>query len=369
MFCKRTRNWISLVLSATMCVSACGIAARRVVEPGTVPQARELSPEDEQYGHQVLNKLSEKWELDYDHPRYTEIGKVVDRLTKAAGADRHPWHVYLFKAPDVMNAAATRGNHIFVWSGMLDFADTEEELATVLAHEIAHVLAGHTDPDPNETIRQLLIGVGATAAGIAVATAAGGAAGQVTSALTQELGSGFLVNPYSRDREAEADHIGLFLMADAKYDPQGALKFWDKASKNPNFNTSIEFFSTHPLAGDRLNNLRKYMPEAIDRYHGIKRKPVSTQPVRTPKSQDSAAVSASQGDSFSVSGPAAQSEGSRWKVRAEKAVLYDRPSLSAKRLGEFSRGAVLEAKQPRNGWLEIFTPDHGYLRASELTTP
>ncbi|MCB0344897.1 MAG: M48 family metallopeptidase [Bdellovibrionales bacterium] len=355
------KNLFKLVLCSLLIqLSACSSMGRRTVEPGVVPPARSLSTEDEQYGHEVLNKLSEKWELDYDHPRYAEIRKVVDRLTAAAKADQNPWHVYLFKAPDVMNAAATRGNHIFVWSGMLDFATSEEELATVLAHEIAHVLAGHTDPDPNEAIRQLLIGVGATAAGIAVATAAGGAAGQVTSALTQEVGSGFLVNPYSRDREAEADHIGLFLMADAKYDPNAAIQFWDKASKNPNFNTSIEFFSTHPLAGDRMNNLARYLPQALDRYNGVSSAPLPQSSVVPQSSQQP------RRDSFSVDGPARSGTNKGWEVTAHRAVLYASPELSAKRLGEFAKGARVSGKPARKGWLEIFAPDHGYLRTSDL---
>ncbi|MCB0360485.1 MAG: M48 family metallopeptidase, partial [Bdellovibrionales bacterium] len=228
---------------------------------------------EEQYGHQVLQELSQQWPLDYNDPRLDTVVRIVDRLTAAANANADPWHVYLFRAPDIKNAAATRGNHVFVWSGMLDYVQSDEELATVLAHEIAHVLAGHTDPDPNEAIRKMLIGLGAAAAGIAVSQSAGSQWGQITSSLTQEVGSGFLVNPYSREREAEADHIGLFLMADAHYDPRAAVEFWKRAQNDPAFSSSLEFFSTHPLAEDRAAQLQSFLPAALDRYNGVRAAP------------------------------------------------------------------------------------------------
>lgn len=353
------------LMAALLQLNACSLGSRQPIPPGVVPPGRAVSTAEEQYGHEVLNKLSEKWELDYDHPRFTEITRIVDRLTAAAKADAQPWHIYLFKAPGVINAAATRGNHIFVWSGMLDFATTEEELATVLAHEIAHVLAGHTDPDPKEAIRHLLVGVGAAAAGIAVASAAGGTAGQITSALTQEVGSGFLVNPFSREREAEADHIGLFLMADAKYDPSGAIAFWSRAEKNPSFNSSLEFFSTHPLAHDRLSTLQQYLPEASDRYRGIIRPPLKLSP-SDEFARRSGSKEPDKRDSFSLNDSPEPAAASRWEIKSAKAVLYSRPSVKSRRIGEFSKGARIDAREAQAGWVEIFSPDHGYLRESDL---
>ena len=257
-------------------LSACS-SKKAAVPVGHIPKSKPVTTTEEQYGHTVLQKMSEKWSLDYDDPRLDKINEIVDRLTKAANADQEPWHVYLFKAPEVKNAAATRGNHVFVWSGMLDWIQTDDELATILGHELAHVLARHTDPDPNEEVKKMLIRVGAMAAGIAVARGADGGQigtnlGQVAANVTEQLGRGILVNPYSRQLEHEADHVGLMIMAQAGYDPRQALVFWERASSDPSFGGSKSaFFSTHPPATDRLGALEEAMPLAEQRKAGTYR--------------------------------------------------------------------------------------------------
>jgi len=260
------------ILLILFCFAATSCSSTRVpVPPGEVPAPKKPTISDEQYGQEVLRELTKHYELDFTDPRLNQVTEVVERLTEAAGAQNDPWHVYLFRAPQVKNAAATRGNHVFIWSGMLDLTQTDEEIATVMAHEIAHVLAGHTEPDPNQEVYQMLINIGATAAAIAVAAAindpnVGRNVGNLSGSLTKELAKGIVTNPYSRELEAEADHVGLFLMADAKYDPEAAVEFWRRAQQDPAFNSTIEFFSTHPLPEDRLGQLNQYLAEAKDRY-------------------------------------------------------------------------------------------------------
>ena len=350
---KKTAILNCLLLLGLLTISACA-PARAPVQPGTIPQAKSPSISDEKYGHTVLNALSKQYKLDYSDPRLDQVERVVERLTKAAGAGNDPWHIALFDAPKVKNAAATRGNHLFVWSGMLDIVESDAELATILGHEIAHVLARHTEPDPNEQIRKILIGLGATAAGIAVSRTTsnpitGRNLSQVTQAITQQVGSGFLVNPHSREREAEADHIGLFLMAKAKYEPREALKFWNKLTKDPDFKTSVEFFSTHPLAEDRFQRLEALMPEARRRYLA------ANTPNGATKKEEKKNGNHTQ-----------NSKVSSWRVTSSRAVLYSRPNSRSKALGEFSRGASVEAKENSLGWLEVSYPDRGFLKKRDL---
>ena len=346
--------------------SSCSLGPRRPpITPGTIPTPRPVSIEDEQYGHQVLNKLSEEFELDYSDPRLDDIERIVDRITVAAGVATEPWHVYLFKEPDVKNAAATRGNHVFVWSGMLDFAQSNEELSTIIGHEIAHVLAGHTDPDPNEQVRKMLISIAASAASIAVSKQAGGNAGNLTGSLTQQLGAGVLVNPYSREREAEADHIGFFLMADAGYNPEAAIRFWERAEKSPDFSHSMEFFSTHPLAHDRLINLQALLPEAMDRYYKATGKKPSKKPVKQVKPATVHKLGAHPSrDSFALNKQSLPGE--TWRVVSRVAKLYSQPNQRSKPIGEFKKGARVLVIRRKGSWLEIEKPDRGYLRARDL---
>lgn len=390
---NRTRRWVvrparavhaaairSVALVAILAFTACS-AGRPPVPPGVIPEPQPLTVTEEQYGHQILDQLSEQYPLDYNNPRTNEVLDVVDRLTKAAKADRDPWHVYVFRDAKFKNAAATRGNHVFIWSAMLDATHTEAELAAVLAHEISHVLARHTDPDPNEELKKLLIGVGSMAAGIAVAHATGSYSmasdlGNITSSVTQELGSGVLVYPYSRDREFEADQIGMFMMADAKFDPRAAIDFWERAETDPSFSNGLAFFSTHPPAGARLERLKALLPAALARYRGE----VPPGPVELPGAATktlppgpAAPPPAGAADSFEVdpstvrgrtSSPGKQQDA--WIVVADKAVLFQSANTTAKKLGEFSVGARVRGRGINSDWVEIDQPDHGFLRRDDV---
>lgn len=245
--------------------------ARKAVPVGTVPSAKAPSADDERFGHQVSGEFRQKWSIANNHRRIDEVDRIVKRLTRAARADHLPWHVFVYEDQKFKNAAATRGNHIFVWTAMIDATENESELATVLAHEIAHVLTGHVEPDPNEQLTQVLIGLGASIAGGAIGRSQGSQAlGNVATSLTQEVGQGIFLNPYSREKEYEADQVGLFLMADAGYNPESAIKFWKRAENDPSFSSSLEFFSTHPPALGRLSKLESYLPKAKARYQSAR---------------------------------------------------------------------------------------------------
>ncbi len=366
-------NQLSRALSAIVALllfftEACA-PARAPIPPGTVPAGRPVTSAEEQYGHEVLTALSEQYNLDYNDPRLDNVIEIVDRLTQAAGADHSPWHVYLFRAPQVKNAAATRGNHVFVWSGLLDVAKSDAELATIVSHEIAHVLAGHTEPDPQEEVKKLLIGLGALAAGVAIAHSTGDPMmgrnlGDLTATLANQVGQGFLVNPYSREKELEADTIGFFMMADAKYNPEEAINFWTRAQSDPDFGSVPTFFSTHPPPENRLEQLRQMLPEALARYQGI----------ASPPSSDKARIA---DDTFNwndggmttrkeQSPSLAKSNIDQWRVIRPRAILYRNPDRQSKTLGEFAEGSIVTVVERKGEWLEIDSPDHGYLARRDL---
>lgn len=342
-------------------------ASRKPIPIGVIPQVKASSVSDEQYGHQILTALTEKYPLDYNHPRAAEVYSIVDKLTKAAGAGGDPWHVYIFRDAKFKNAAATRGNHVFIWTALLDNTKNEAELAAILAHEISHVLAGHTDPDPNEEMRKLFIGLGSMAAGIAVSTVAGNPTlgqnlGRMTAGATQELASGFLLYPYSRDNELEADRIGLLLMAQAKYNPQAAIDFWTRAENDPDFTASLAFFSTHPPAQDRLNKLKESLPLAMKRYHEAAGIAVPLI-LQNDQSQKKTEIKLQEKKDFLT--PKRDSDfafNNFWELEAAKAVLYQRPDLKSLQLGEFSKGAFLEVVNEGASWLEVLHPDRGYVQ-------
>lgn len=383
---------LSLALSVMSGVAACG-PIRTPVPDGVIPPATPVTIEEEQYGHQVLTAITQQHPIDYNNNRGPEVERVVDRLTRAAGAQAEPWHVYVLKADDVKNAAATRGNHVFVWSGMLIVASTEADLATVLAHEISHVLARHTEPSQGETIREALIGIGAMAAGIAVSAATrgaqfGGDFGNVASSAAQELGRGFFVYPYSRDLEFEADRIGMLLMGQAGYDPKIALDFWTKVQNDPDFQTSAGFFSTHPPAQDRLQKLRDALPDAELRYRGGAGGSSGGATGGAKSGSNSASSSSSAtwvppappaGQKAPISNGAAQmipsglptSVNDVWNsptryIKHDGVKLREKPTEQSKAVGEFKRGASVNIVREHGRFAEIDQPDRGFIPLSEI---
>ena len=271
----------------------------------------------------------------------------------------------MLKDANFRNAAATRGNHIFIWTAMIDYTKNNDELAAILAHEVGHVLARHTDTDPNDALRKAIVGIGAQVIGIATANVANAQiAGQLASQVSSEVGKGLIVNPYSQKREEEADYVGLFLMADAKYDPTGAITFWDRASKDPNFGSSMpSFFSTHPPAKDRQSYLKKLLPQAKLRYQQAlgniprptipNKQTVSKKPIKT------------QGSSNEWALPSKRFK-RNWTVKGSKAVLYSQTSTRSKPIGEFRKNARIYGAPIDSKWIAVERPDKGYVRRSDL---
>ena len=261
-----------LVLLTTLSMMGCA-PMRQPIPAGTIPKPPILTQEDEQYGHDVLSELSEQYELELDDKKVSRVRDIVDTLTKSIGADKDPWHVYVFRDPSVKNAAATRGNHIFVWSGMLDMVTDDQELSVIIAHEIAHVLADHPTPSEDEQTISLISQIIGTIAQNAIIYNGGHTSiADLTGDLTSSTLSGFMVNPESQRKELEADVIGMHLLAEAGIDPRLAVRFWEKNLNNPELNSGLpQFFSSHPTSKDRLEQIKLNLPGALKRYQDSKK--------------------------------------------------------------------------------------------------
>lgn len=256
---------VSTLLTATLL--GCG-PMRAPIPPGTIPKPPILTQDDEQYGHDVLSQLSEQFELERDDKKVERARHIVDRLTVAIGANTDPWHVYVFDSPETKNAAATRGNHVFIWSGMIIFLPDDSELAVVIAHEIAHVLADHARQSESEQTATLLSQIAAAVAQTAILYNGGtNSIADLAGTLTEGSMNGIITNPESQRKELEADVIGLHLLAEAGINPQLALNFWKKNLNNPDFDSGLpQFFSSHPSSEDRLVEIERNLPAAMERF-------------------------------------------------------------------------------------------------------
>lgn len=166
-----------------------------------------------------------------------------------------------------INAWCMPGGKIVFYTGILAIANSDENIAVVMGHEIAHALARHGNERMSQEMA-LQLGQMTLAAAL-----------QEKPELTQQIfltsygvGSQLGTLAYSRKHEYEADKIGLILMAKAGYDPSYAVSFWQKMSENGGTSTP-ELLSTHPSDEKRIAALKNALPEAMKYYKG-KKKPV-----------------------------------------------------------------------------------------------
>ncbi len=174
------------------------------------------------------------------------------------------WEVVVFDAPEV-NAFALPGGKIGVYKGMLRTAETADQLAAVMGHEVGHVLARHG----NERVSQSFA-VGQTLSILDNWMAASNSANRqmVMSALGLGSQVGVLL-PFGRLQESESDQIGLTLMAQAGFDPRESVKLWQNMGKGGG-QQPPQFMSTHPSHDTRINELNKAMPQALMLYQQAK---------------------------------------------------------------------------------------------------
>ena len=237
-----------------------------------MPDPPPPSAKDEQHGKAVLNQLTNQYQLDTDDDNILRVRKIIDRLARYATSQRAIWHSFVLKDDEFKNAAATYGNYIFIWTGMIKAAENDHELATVLAHEMGHVLAGHPRPSPQEEARVIASGVAAQVAR-QIMFAQGGIVGLLAGLgefAARMLLQAILLNPEQQRKEFEADHIGLFLMAEAGFNPKAAIDFWERVQSDPDFSgTSIAFLSSHPSSEERFEELKSHLPKATERFEQL----------------------------------------------------------------------------------------------------
>ncbi len=169
------------------------------------------------------------------------------------------WEVSVFDS-DQVNAFALPGGKIGVYSGLLAVAETPDQLAAVIGHEIAHVMAEHAN-ERMSTQFATVLGLGA----LQVAAGDDRDKQQIMAVLGVGAQVG-IVLPFSRLHESEADSIGLELMARAGFDPQASVSLWRNMAKASN-GAPPEFLSTHPSHDRRIADLRAGLPRASALYN------------------------------------------------------------------------------------------------------
>ncbi len=178
---------------------------------------------------------------------------IADAITQQVGGT---WEVVVFD-DKTLNAFALPGNKIGVHTGLIDLVDNQDQLASVIGHEVGHVLARHS----NERMSQKLgaqIGISLIAAVAAPRTPMGQTALSLLGIGTQYG----LIMPFSRLHESEADRIGVELIAKAGFDPTESITLWQKMALASQGSQPVEFLSTHPSHETRIEDLQALLPNA-----------------------------------------------------------------------------------------------------------
>lgn len=166
-----------------------------------------------------------------------------------------------------LNAFCMPGGKIVVYEGIMNIISSDDELAVVLGHEVAHAVAKHS----NERMSQQK----ALEYGSAILGAITQNSSQNTQTIASQvfgLGANYgVMLPFSRKHETEADNIGLVLMTMAGYNPDCSLTFWQKMSANSS-NSKAEFLSTHPSDATRIANIQQQLPKVKEEYRSYLKK-------------------------------------------------------------------------------------------------
>lgn len=263
--------------SAVVVLAAVALAALSGCETNPYTGRSQLlmtSVSDEiQMGAQAYDQVKSdpKMRPSQDPREIEPVKRVAARIVEAAKrskyaemANQFQWEVTIIKDAKTANAFALPGGKMAVYTGIFPMAKTEAGLAAVMGHEVVHALARH---GAERMSQGQLTNAALKAAGVAAEAAGGG--GIMSQAAMAALGVGAQVGvllPFSRKHESEADYIGILLAADAGYDPRESVALWERMEQMSGSGVPSEFMSTHPSHETRIDQLKKWMPEAMAIY-------------------------------------------------------------------------------------------------------
>lgn len=258
---KTVSQWGAFFVATVLFLTGC----HTVPETGRtqlmlMPLSQEIS-----LGASAFEQLKAQEPLSTDQAMIERVQRVGRRIAEQAAQDlpEADWEFVLFEGDDTLNAFALPGGKVGFYTGILKVADTDDRLAAVMGHEIAHVTARHGAARMSRAMALSAVGVG-------VGVAARDQDTQTRQAIMVAYGLGAAIGvelPYSRRAESEADEIGLIYAARAGYDPREAVVFWQRMREAAGQGVSPpEFLSTHPADARRIADLEALMPRAMEEY-------------------------------------------------------------------------------------------------------
>ena len=220
---------------------------------------------------QMMGELDKKKKIETGSEREKRVREITDRLVAQAvrvrpDAKGWAWEVKVIDDPKTVNAFCMAGGKMAIYSGMWEkLRATDDEIAQVMGHEIAHALADHT----RERMSIAMTSAAVTTAAAVAITVAGGDERAGLALTGAQLASVLAIQlPNSRESEAEADQIGIELAARAGFDPKAAVTLWQKMGKEGG--GPPEFLSTHPSPQNRAARLAELGAQVAPLYEAAR---------------------------------------------------------------------------------------------------
>ncbi|DAB37978.1 MAG: peptidase M48 family protein [Sulfuricurvum sp. GWF2_44_89] len=216
-----------------------------------------ISPDQEMaLGVSEAQKVVQSSKISTDKVLQERIKRIGQRIAAVSGRSDFAWEFTVIDDA-TPNAFCLPGGKVFFYTGILKITENEDQIATVMGHEIAHALARHgAERMSMQTVSNL--GAQVLAAALNVPPEYQNLYAQAYG-ITSQVG---LILPYSRKFEHEADQIGIYLMWRAGYNASQALKFWENMGRlSKDSKKTPPFLSTHPADDERIREIRNYIAQ------------------------------------------------------------------------------------------------------------
>jgi predicted Zn-dependent protease len=211
----------------------------------------------------AFDDMKRQHRMSTDRDRLDQLHRVGERISKVVFWDMPDadWEFVVFDEPKEINAFAMAGGKVGVFSGLFKIIDNDDQLASVISHEIAHVTAKHIHEQLSQA---MLVQTGGLIGGVALMGS--GMAPLSSEAIMEAYGltAGMTGLAFDRKKEKEADYIGVMYMARAGYNPEESVKVLERLDEaSANMPKPPAFLSTHPSNPERIIQLMDAMPKAL----------------------------------------------------------------------------------------------------------
>jgi predicted Zn-dependent protease len=260
--------WVALAASAAFLSGCQSVDTTKEGVVGVDRQQRMLVSSEEVQASstkaysQMMAQAQKKGVLDRDPAQVQRVRNIVSRLVPQTtvfrpDAQKWPWEVHVISI-DEANAWCMPGGKMAIYTGLIQkLGLSDDEIAAVMGHEIAHALREHARERISRQMgTQMAVGIAGALFGI----------GELGQGLGNMVADVTLNLPNSRLHETEADRIGVEIAARAGYDPRAAIRLWEKMAKGSSGGQPPKWLSTHPSHEDRLADLKVYAEKVMPLY-------------------------------------------------------------------------------------------------------